>query len=62
MKPQSTIGGDRLTDPRLCANCHRYPRLPTLRHCGRCYEYLKLKVRAWAREQNPIPGEDIPEC
>jgi hypothetical protein len=62
MKPQSTIGGDRLTDPRSCANCGRRPRLPTLQHCGRCYEYLKPLVRAWARKQNPIPGEDIPEC
>jgi hypothetical protein len=62
MKLQSAIGGDRLTDPRLCANCHRHPRLPTLQYCGRCYEYLKPLVRAWARRQNPIPGEDIPEC
>lgn len=62
MKLQSTIGGDRLTDPRSCANCHRHPRLTTFRYCGRCYEYLKPLVRAWARKQNPIPGEDIPQC
>jgi hypothetical protein len=62
MKLQSTIGGDRLQDPRLCVNCGSFRRLPSYRYCHRCLEYLKPIVRAWARRQNPVPGEDIPEC
>ena len=62
MKPQSTIGGDRLPVTQLCANCHRFPRKFPHQYCPRCYEYLKPIVCAWARAQNPIPGEDIPQC
>ncbi len=62
MKLQSTIGRDRLQDPRSCVNCNRFARLAGYRYCHRCLEYFKPIVRAWARQKNPVPGEDIPEC
>ena len=62
MKPQSTIGGDRLAGSRLCVNCGRFKRSSGYQYCRRCLEYFKPIVRAWARRQNPVPGEDIPQC
>lgn len=51
------------TDPaHLCMNCGRFVRLPTFKYCQVCYEYMRYRVRVWARQQNPIPGEDVPEC
>lgn len=61
-KPESAFGGDRLKDAQTCEHCKRFRRLPGCRYCNRCKEYLTPYIRAWARQQNPIPGEDIPEC
>ena len=62
MKPQSTLDVDQSPDPCMCVNCGRFARLPSYRYCHRCLEYFKPIVRAWARQKNPVPGEDIPEC
>ena len=46
----------------LCRNCGKQKRARGYSYCSYCLEYLKPKVRIWARQTNPIPGVDIPEC